>query len=70
MSLELKAGSLTSDEPATAVKPWRCTQVLLEREPELGGNAPILGACPLDESLVVVGVDKRRDRDSLLGSHS
>jgi hypothetical protein len=46
-----------------------CAEVPLEREPELGGNAPVLGTCPLDESLVVVGIDERRDRNSLLVSH-
>ena len=43
--------------------------MLLEREPELGGNAPILGACPLDESLVIVRSDERTDRDSLECPH-
>ncbi len=44
--------------------------MLLERDPEFGGKAPILGACPLDESLVVVGIDEQRHGDSLLGSHN
>jgi hypothetical protein len=45
-------------------------QVLADRDTQLGGERAILRSSPLDEPLVVDGIDERGDRDSLLGTHA
>ena len=39
--------------------------MLAKRHPNLSRERAILGASPLEESLVVVGIDERGDADSL-----
>ena len=64
VSPPVACGSPRSDHRKPAIP-----EVLSDREPQLGGDASILGACPLDEPLVVVRVDEGGDRNSLDGAH-
>jgi hypothetical protein len=43
--------------------------MLADRNPKLRADAPVFQPSALDEFLVVVGINERGDRDSLLRAH-